>query len=161
MFTELNIGYVLLVSKDKCDGIYDFYDDNVMHLQATYKNDERIRISNMKEYMFHNSDFYIHNFVVKPENLSRYEFLFVTNKIDNGYLSIDGKMFYKPSIYVVKDTQTRNGFVDNLVFNQYDDNSDLNKIRFFLHKAPSDSEGLQNHPELLSMLKEYLIEKKD
>ena len=159
VFTKSNIGYVLLVSKDY-DGIYDIYDDREMDLK-TYKDDERIRISEMGKHIGHKSDFKITNFPVEPRNMSNYYFVFFKNEVDNGFLSIDEKTFYKPSIFVV-EFHTRNEFVDNLVLNQYDyDISDLNNIRFILHKAPPDCDGLQNNPELLSLLKEYLIEVKD
>ena len=87
------------------------------------------------------------------------DFLFLKNEVDNGNLTIDGKTYHKPSMYVVKQIMTQNEFTDNLLFDNY--NVEQNTVRFILHKIPPDAKGIENkqNSEFLSMISEYLCEK--
>ena len=158
VFTNLNIGSILLVCNDKSQGIYTFCDKDLMNLH-TYKGDESVRICDMKNYIYHESDFHLKNFFVPSFELSRFDFLFLKNEVDNGNLTIDGKTYYKPSMYLVKQIMTQNEFTENLLFNNY--NVEQNTVRFILHKIPPDAKGIENNKnrEFLSMISEYLCEK--
>ena len=76
VFTNLNIGSILLVYKDKSEGIYTFCDNDIMNLH-TYKGDESVRISDMKNYIYHESDFHLNNFFLQSFELSRFDFSFL------------------------------------------------------------------------------------
>ena len=161
-FTKNNIDHSLLVCMDTKDRSFHVYGDSFVTLDSyLLKNGpETLKIWNMGEnFIHHDADISFKTFPISSYDISKFEMLFMKNTMENGYLKIEGKLYFRPEFYIVKrvDKQNTNNCVNNLLFNEYS-YEDSDGIRVFLHVC-HPSEGIENHVDLLDCIKDYLIEK--
>lgn len=114
------------------------------------------------KYIHHNAFSSFNNFPIPSTEISAYEILFIVNSNQNGFLTINGQEYYKPTCYFAKNTlrvRDYNTNTNTLLFNEYsfDDKRNQNGVTIEFHKFYPQKDGLQRHYPYIQAMKHYLI----
>ena len=128
-FTLVEPGHTLLVYQNLETGEFGFFGED------TYITIDGNRLSISELCPGHGDDYAdIPDFPINALEMSKYDFLFVTNRFDCGKLMIDSQWYYRPEIIL---TQVRvnhsNSFLNTLLFSEKTKNN-WSTVRMFLHK---------------------------